>query len=488
MSKLYVFGIGGTGSRVIKSLVMLMASGVKLNVDELVPVIIDPDHAAADLTRTVRLLQQYKRVRNHLDFHSANQNTFFHTDMNLEIIPSVTLPIMNTRDIDFKDYIGLSLMTDKGGDYDANYALASMLFSEKNLNAKMDVGFKGNPNIGSVVLNQFAETKEFIDFAASFDQGDRIFIVSSIFGGTGASGFPLLLKNIRAISADLSGNGNVKDAPVGAISVLPYFDVAPDHNLNHAKRSQIDSSTFISKTKAALSYYDRNINEANVLYYIADYLSKQYANSEGGATQKNDAHFIELAAALAIVDFASIPAEELITNHGVPQQTMYKEFGTENSTYQLIFNDLSQKTNDIILKPLTRFVLFCKYLQEQLSDSYKQPWTIDHDFDEQFFHAAFFQSELLAVKNAFIEWLYEMGNNSRAFAPYDLAERKSDLFALIRGLNPAKLLSLKSNYALFDDVLNDKQKDLKKDTGKEQRFVELFSRATDQLLKLKFRI
>ena len=37
MSKLYVFGIGGTGSRVLKSLTMLLASGVKCKADTIVP-------------------------------------------------------------------------------------------------------------------------------------------------------------------------------------------------------------------------------------------------------------------------------------------------------------------------------------------------------------------------------------------------------------------------------------------------------------------
>lgn len=75
-----------------------------------------------------------------------------------------------------------------------NRALASMLFSAANLESDMEVGFKGNPNIGSVVLNQFTDSQDFIDFADAFKPGDRIFIISSIFGGTGASGFPLLLK------------------------------------------------------------------------------------------------------------------------------------------------------------------------------------------------------------------------------------------------------------------------------------------------------
>ena len=58
----------------------------------------------------------------------------------------------------------------------------------------MKVGFKGNPNIGSIVLNQFTRSNEYKEFAQSFNDGDAIFIINSIFGGTGASGFPLLLK------------------------------------------------------------------------------------------------------------------------------------------------------------------------------------------------------------------------------------------------------------------------------------------------------
>lgn len=53
MSKIFLFGIGGTGARVLRSLTMMLATGVKLGVDEIIPIIIDPDAANADLTRTV---------------------------------------------------------------------------------------------------------------------------------------------------------------------------------------------------------------------------------------------------------------------------------------------------------------------------------------------------------------------------------------------------------------------------------------------------
>ena len=68
MSKLYIFGIGGTGSRVLRSFTMMMAAGVKIGADEIVPIIIDPDKANADLTRTVALMNNYRSIRKHLSF------------------------------------------------------------------------------------------------------------------------------------------------------------------------------------------------------------------------------------------------------------------------------------------------------------------------------------------------------------------------------------------------------------------------------------
>ena len=41
MARLFVFGIGGTGARVLRSLTMRMASGVEVGVDEICPILID---------------------------------------------------------------------------------------------------------------------------------------------------------------------------------------------------------------------------------------------------------------------------------------------------------------------------------------------------------------------------------------------------------------------------------------------------------------
>lgn len=483
MSKLYVFGIGGTGSRVLKSLTMLLAAGVKIGVDEIVPIVIDPDHAAADLTRTIKLMQDYNKIYDRIDHNNYNRNAFFNTKINLDIVSGVRMPLKNTENNDFQTYIGLPLMTNENGKHNANYALAKLLFSEKNLASTMEVGFKGNPNIGSVVLNQFAMSDEFNNFAASFGQDDRIFIISSIFGGTGASGFPLLLKNLRAIDSQQSGSGNVKNAVIGAISVLPYFDVKPDNN----QESEIDSATFISKTKAALSYYEKNMTETNALYYIADNISKQYDNSEGGTSQQNDAHFIELAAALAIVDFAGL--SNLSTSNGLPQNTVYKEFGIKEDTREIIFNDLDSKTNFNIKKPLTSFTMFCKYMDEQIYNSLSQPWAKEHKFDENFLSLPFFKSDISDFSKAYLEWLKEMSTNVRAFKPFEL-QSNNNLW-ILKGENPktnffGKKVSF--TYSDFDNSLNKAQGGIKKSDKKEQSFLELFYSAIDKLVESKFKM
>ncbi|MEM2139131.1 MAG: hypothetical protein QXM96_03180, partial [Candidatus Woesearchaeota archaeon] len=168
--------------------------------------------------------------------------------------------------------------------------LLQLLYSKDNFDDSLTYGFLGSPNVGTVVLNSINKSEFFKNFINLFQNDDRIFIISSIFGGTGAAGFPLLLNNF------LNSNSNALSNSIkGAVFVLPYF--ALDKNDN----SRIDSSSFITKSIAALSYYSDNLKNLNLLYYIGNSpFTKSYTNFEGGQQQKNDANFIELAAALAI--------------------------------------------------------------------------------------------------------------------------------------------------------------------------------------------
>lgn len=477
MSKLYVFGIGGTGSRVLRSLTMLLASGVECKSDTIVPIIIDPDDSSADKTRTIDLMNQYMAIRSKLEFNVNNTNRFFKTELiPVDGMTNFIFPLQNTRNCRFKDFIASSQLDKE------SMALVNMLFSEKNLNSDMKVGFKGNPNIGSVVLNQFSGSQHYKNFANGFEQGDRIFIISSIFGGTGASGFPLLLKTIRTDKSSQAWS-IISKSKIGAVTVLPYFNVTEDDN------SGVDSATFISKTKSALSYYEKNISEngsIDALYYLGDNVKALYDNNDGGSKQKNEAHFIELAAALAILNFAATPDDKLA------DMPLHYEYGletTKDPKAQVTFQDFGKETRDLLCGPLTQFILMNKYLENSGEAQRKyQPWAIDNKLDKNFFNGDFF-TEVTKLHDDYHVWLSEMSSNERSFKPFN-EERTNPLFDIVNGKAPSKYYPhlFTRNYALVDSILNKRWPKWNKAATREQKFMELFFRATEDLVKHKYNV
>ena len=486
--KLYIFGIGGTGTRVIKSLIMLAASGVEIEADAIVPIIVDPDFANGDVTRTIELIKNYTAIRSKLNYDDSVKNSFFGTRVD-NVVSDYRLTIKDTKNKKFREFIQYSTLSKE------NKALASILFSEENLESDMEVGFKGNPNIGSVVLNQFTDSQDFLDFASAFRPGDRIFIISSIFGGTGASGFPLLLKNIRGLDNSLPNSDAIRKSPVGAITVLPYFAV----ELN--EESSINSSTFIGKTKAALQYYEKNVNgdksSLNVLYYIGDDRSKQYSNNEGGVEQQNNAHIVELAAAMSIIDFVSIPDDdiklscEVDTNGKVfSLNTVYKEFGIDKDSARVLFSNLSQESRSLLCIPLTQFILLSKYVIEQMNNSSSVQWAKDNNIDSAFIKSTFI-NHVKKVAVEYKQWLNEMEDNDRSFSPFNIDVKDENLYSIVRDVKPSTIKGLwafnKSGYNLFDAAMNKEYSSLSKNLNKEHFFIELAYIVTKELVEKKFK-
>lgn len=467
MSKLYVFGIGGTGARVLRSLTMLLASGVDCKFDTIVPIIIDPDISGANITDAVNFLEAYTDVIRELDQNGQRANKFFKTKIEkVAKQGNFTIQLLDTQDKTFEKYIQFNQLSE------ANRALVSMLFSKQNLESDMQEGFKGNPNIGSVVLNQFSTSQAYKDFANSFEEGDRIFIISSIFGGTGASGFPLLLKTFREDTTSQNFK-LINGSMIGAITVLPYFQVKQDD------KSEIDSSTFYSKTKSALSYYEKNIsgnNSIDALYYVGDSRTATYDNHEGGPEQRNDAHLIEFISAMSILHFASLPDIDPTQN----RQTQAYEFGVNNpnDANQLTLENLGKETYNAVANPLLQFLLFCKYAEKSIDhdeEQNHQPWAIDNDLDKDFFSGNFYK-DVKNIQNGFINWLRELDSNSRSFKPFN--EEENDLSKLIINKKDRRLKRL--TYEKMDKTLNKQGVVLSDSLG--QKFLELFYKATSDIV------
>jgi len=478
MSKLYVFGIGGTGARVLKSLTMLLASGVKCGVDTIVPIIIDRDMSNKDLSRTKLLIEDYIEVNKIAETNGENQ--FFKTK--IELLNNELCLQLKDNTQKFDEFIGKSTMSKE------NQALVEILFSEETLNMDMTAGFQGNPNIGSVVLNQFDNSDIFKAFAADFKDGDKIFIISSIFGGTGASGFPLLRKVLQtpnqkdAQGSELSNWGLVNKAHIGAISVLPYFQVksATDDSL-------VDSDTFIDKAKAALSYYKQEDKKLDTLYYIADKRSTTYEHHKGGDAQKNNAHFVELAAALSILDFVN-PDKEAKNIHrdkdGKIERTTYKEFGIDADVAEINFTTLEDDTNILLVNPLSRFLLFRNYMQFVYNKERKyQPYA--YGCFGKDFRSSNTIKKIETVQSAFYKWLQELEQQNRKFSPFNLTTKNA--FDFVRGnVNIVSEKNRFQDWTKVDNELNRQNEHVKnKALEPEKRFIELFYLATTALLNFK---
>jgi hypothetical protein len=496
MARLFIFAVGGTGSRVLKSLAMLLAAGVKPNWQkefEIVPIIIDPHKSNEDLKRTERLLGNYQSITKQVGFDSG----FFSTRINMlkNLVPtenrlkaSFTFDLQQVSQTKFRDYIGFDQLDEQ------NKGLADVLFSGKSINKRgeevnlldteMDIGFVGNPNIGSVVLNQFKDSKEFIEFASNFNDDDRIFIISSIFGGTGAAGFPTILKNIRdAINnKNINSKGFLQDAKIGAITVLPYF------NIEKSDDSPIQKSDFIAKTKSALHYYKDNVtgnNSVNCLYYIADdYSGRPYQNDPGDNGQKNNAHFVELASAMAVIDFLELADDELESAGGRAINPIYREFSIKNDSTDIKFTDFEDVTERKVALRLSQLVLFKKFLDEHLPVSMgKQPWSVNPpELNQQFFDDSFYRTYVSEFLAAFGEWLTEMSENRRGFSPFNL---NSGIESLIKDKTAKSGWFSKVDYKYYDDRLN-KNSNNQTYRSAQQKLIDLFFKTTEEILTSKY--
>lgn len=234
MAKLFVFAIGGTGERVMRSLTMLMAAGLHtLTNYEVFPIIIDYDEKNADKNLTRDVLKNYAAAHDAAyTQHTAKSEEksigglFFGSKLrNLHGLTDYVFPFKPaTPNEQFREFIGFDkfkgVSDNDRGTLNTSDFLTS-LYDKSNrpdteLNLDMTVGFKGNPNIGSVVFHTIGETTEFSAFNSLYnpDNGDKVVVIGSLFGGTGASGIPEIVKAIKE---------KRPNADIATILVLPYF-------------------------------------------------------------------------------------------------------------------------------------------------------------------------------------------------------------------------------------------------------------------------
>ena len=310
--KNYLIGIGGTGARVIEAAIFLSYAG--LGPGEFSIIIIDPDEANGNLTRTKSLIELYKICKDSFpDFSSQNfllktkittSNKFIWSIFerhNYTLSDHIAYPLLKTTNRNLADFV-------------------SVLFTEEELNTPLNEGFRGHPSIGAVVMSEFPDDQEpwktfwsHINDYAKDPFSARVFIVGSLFGGTGASGIPTIGKLLKQHDKAIIRGGNESRNKIllGGAFGLPYFtfDVPDEETLeNQSVKMFVTPEHFMIATKSALRYYDTKELPFDQVYLIGNYSPGKVGKfSPGSKTQENLPNYIELIMALAAFDFFSQP-------------------------------------------------------------------------------------------------------------------------------------------------------------------------------------
>ena len=140
----------------------------------------------------------------------------------------------------------------------------------------------------------------------------RVFLVGSIFGGTGAAGVPTFGSRKMLKHNELASFEKGSRIYLGGCLVLPYFtvDMTAESLAENEGNLFVTHNDFPIATKAALQFYDEKEDLAfDELYFVGDSEAEPVGTFAPGAKkQVNRAHYIELVSALTALDFFRAPA------------------------------------------------------------------------------------------------------------------------------------------------------------------------------------
>lgn len=471
-SKLYLFAIGGTGARVVRSLTMLLASGIdRLNSSiQIVPIIVDFDLSNGDKTRAISALEKYNVINQSL-YPDTIQNgvkyddNFFMT--RITSLKNVGVVGANPLRADYQMYFGAPGNVQKFSNYMDTTTMGTIpdeketldllkcLYDDSpsanqdaELELDLDKGFKGNPNIGSVVFHDIDQTDEFRTLVGNFNANDRVFIVSSIFGGTGSAGFPEIVNAIRRCQA----NPSLQNANIGAVVVLPYFGLQPMRP-GTPDTGAIDATSFTAKSRAALSFYEGHLNSSiNSLYYVGDKNHDSLAYNEGEDRQKNPAHIVEFVAATSIINFML---------DDTPHANKAYEYGLKDGKLggAIDYSDFYDNSKNQYLNRLSEFAFGMKFFRDivcgdrsQVSANTAYYSKNCFDLDNKLTQSPYKDvSDFLDASGqqgwGFYPWLAELGSHTHKLNLFHMASDKDMRYTFtykgengihVTGFNPAK--------------------------------------------------
>ncbi len=335
MAKQYfVMGIGGTGMRCIESLIHLCAMGMFDNT-EIHLLALDTDKNNGNFSRLKEVKEAYVNSKN-LD--KANRTplaeTFFSADIKYyEFSPDYE---KKSTFCDVFNYGNTKYNKPEEAD------LADLVLSDNVENFNLRHGYRAQTHLGSMMMYHSIveaarsktgnELKNFLQelIKATTSGTPKVFILGSVFGGTGASSIPIIPQALSK-AAEIMSNGAaniLRGAYFASTLLTAYFSFkAPSADELKDQKVIATSDKFALNSQVAMMFYDDDTTVHNTYqrFYMMgtdgqtwdpmvrakDKITKTIT---GGGDQKNDSHYIELLAACAALDFFNCDEDHLKEN------------------------------------------------------------------------------------------------------------------------------------------------------------------------------
>lgn len=310
----YLILLGGTGARCGEIFVHMCANGYFPG-SSIHMLYIDSDEDNGNAQAFRKLVDLYKDCRNRYHNNASPIPCFFQTDISLQTVNPVTEKMI------FRDIANLG-QTDIA-DIRAANALMRALYSDEECATKISDGFFARPNVGAALFSAkideiMADLLRNIHISQQDMKNIKIFMIGSLFGGTGASSLPTISRYLkRKLYAESTDQLIGDKLKIGGCMVLPYFSFSREKQKKKtdADDVEIEANKFATKTRSALEYYkrvDKNPEHKafDSLYFLGhDAHDVRGTYNTGGSGQRNMPHIVEFYAAMAAVTFFEASAE-----------------------------------------------------------------------------------------------------------------------------------------------------------------------------------
>ena len=318
----FIIAAGGTGAMCARAFIYMAAAGCANNSDTYHILLMDKDKQSDAVTACENLLADYNLMRTQMGLKPGTY-TF----------PAIKVHKWNFTDEIVDEYVKqthnsaaslatltLNKLLNPQNDAKMRQILSTMYTTEE-LDTDLEKGFYGHPNIGAPVFdyvrdrflsehvvkaNGAVQDNTFmIDLHAALTQGIvHVYLMGSLFGGTGATVIPNVILALRTLKNSAGTPYGMTNLVLGASVIMPYFKLpaCASDDVEGLSRVSPSDVKFAGQTRDALSYYHESHLLDNVMNMLLlgcshlDVTSELYAR---GGVQNQHFHMVILLAAAA---------------------------------------------------------------------------------------------------------------------------------------------------------------------------------------------